>query len=63
MEGRVVLANISAMVLLSTTKEQFMGKRLEDFYQLQDPTTGAAKQSAITATLKTGLVSTTYRSR
>ena len=37
------------------------GEKTGRLYQLQDPATGAAKQSAITATLQTGLVSTTYR--
>jgi PAS domain S-box-containing protein len=61
MEGMVLLANISAMVLLDTSKDQFIGRKLEDFYGLQDPATGSGIQSAITTTLNTGLVSTTYR--
>ena len=61
LKGVVVLANISAAVLLEKQKEELLGIRLQEVYRLQDPTTGEETESAITATLRTGLVSTTYR--
>jgi PAS domain S-box-containing protein len=61
LQGVVVLANISAAVLLDRQKEELPGRRLQDIYRIQDPTTGEETDSAISTTLRTGLVSTTYR--
>ena len=60
--GTIVLANISAAVLLNSGKEELVGMKLADLYHLSDPSTGEPLKSAITATLANGLVSTTYRS-
>ncbi len=59
--GVVLMVNISAAVLLDMDRDKVVGRKLEEIYQLRESGTGKQTTSAITTTLKTGLVSTTYR--